>query len=317
MKPIIQLAPIKGITDRTFRSAFIRHFGGLDSALAPFVKLSDSESKIKSLSPELNPGIRTVPQILTKSPDEFISLAERFKIMGCGEVNWNLGCPFAMAVKRAEGAAMLQSPDLIASFLEKIFTDVSIPVSIKMRMGMHSPDEILKLMPVLNSFPVKEIVIHPRTGEQMYDGELYLDLFDSALKLSTHPVIYNGDLKTLSDYNRLSESFPSVKGWMIGRGILINPFLAMEIKNGKSETEAVKLERVKQFLDYLLDAYMQDLQSPAHVLDKMRGLWFYLSQSFPDSRKAEKRIRKAGSINHYRDEVKRIFDMAAVQISSE
>ena len=313
MKPIIQLAPIKGITDRTFRSAFVRHFGGLDSALAPFVKLSDSESKIKSLSPEFNPGIRTVPQILTKSPDEFITLAERFIDMGCGEVNLNLGCPFAMVIKRGEGAAMLQNPELIESFLEKIFSVISIPVSVKMRLGMHSPDEILKLIPVLNSYPVKEIVIHTRTGEQMYDGDVYLEAFESALKLSNHPVIYNGDLKTLDDYNRLSERFPSVKGWMIGRGLLMNPFLAMEIKSGKPESETVRIERIKQFADYLLDAYIHDLQSPAHVLDKMRGLWFYLSHAFPDSRKIEKRIRKAGNLNHYRDEAGRIFDMAASQ----
>ncbi|HNX24161.1 MAG TPA: tRNA-dihydrouridine synthase family protein [Spirochaetota bacterium] len=308
MKPIIQLAPIKGVTDKTFRSAFVRHFGGLDSALAPFVRMSDSESRIKSLSPELNPGIRTVPQILAKSPDEFLALAEKFRNMGCGEVNWNIGCPFTVVVKRGEGAAMLQYPDMIASFLEKVFAEISISVSVKMRLGMHSPDEIIKLMPVLNAYPVKEIAVHPRTGEQMYDGEIYLDAFESALKLSAHPVIYNGDLKTVSDYNRLRESFPSVKGWMIGRGLLINPFLAMEIVTGKIETDEVKSERIKQFIDYLLDAYIQELQSPAHVLDKMRGVWYYLSQSFPDSRKVEKRIRKAGSLNHYRDEVRRIFE---------
>ena len=308
MKPIIQLAPIKGITDRTFRSALVRHFGGLDSALAPFVKLSDSESKIKSLSPEFNPGIRTVPQILTKSPEEFTTLAEKFKDMGCGEVNWNIGCPFAMVIKRGEGAAMLKNPELIESFLDKIFSSVSISVSVKMRVGMHSPDEILKLIPVINAYPVKEVVIHPRTGEQMYAGEVCLDVFESALKLSNHPVIYNGDLKTFDDYSRLNEKFPSVNGWMIGRGMLMNPFLAAEIKSGKPESDTVKLERIKQFIDYLLDAYINDLQSPAHVLDKMRGLWFYLSHAFTDSRKVEKRIRKAGNLNHYRDEVERIFN---------
>lgn len=308
MKPIIQFAPIKGITDRTFRGAFVRHFGGLDSALAPFIKISDGESKIKSLSPEFNPGIKTVPQILTKSPADFLVLAERLKSYGCSEVNWNLGCPFAMVVKRGEGAAMLPHPELIASFLEKIFAGISVSVSIKMRLGMHSSDEILRLIPVFNSFPIKENIIHPRTGDRMYDGDVDLDAFSSALQLSSHPVIYNGDLRTVTDYNRLSESFPSVKGWMIGRGLLLNPFLAMEIKNGESLPDTARLERIRQFIDYLLDAYIEDLQSPAHVLDKMRGVWHYLSQSFPDSRKVEKKIRKAGSLNHYRDEVRRIFD---------
>lgn len=308
MKTIIQFAPIKGITDRTFRSAFVRHFAGLDSALAPFVVKSDSESKFKSLSPEMNPGLQTIPQILTKSPDDFINLAAKLQYYGCSEVNWNLGCPFAMVVKRGEGAALLQYPEQIEYFLEKIYSAISIPLSIKMRVGMHSPDEILKLIPVLNKFPLKEIAIHPRTGEQMYDGDLYPEAFRSSLELSSHPVIYNGDIKTIDDYKRLSESFPVVKGWMIGRGLLVNPFLAMEIISGKVDDDTVKNSRIKQFIDYLCDAYAEDLQSSAHVLDKMKGVWFYLSQSFSDGRKIEKRIRKAGSLNHYRDEVKRIFE---------
>ena len=307
MKTIIQLAPIKGITDRTFRSAFVRHFGGLDSALAPFLIKSDSESKFKSLSPEMNPGLRTVPQILTKSPDDFIALSAKLQNYGCSEVNWNLGCPFAMVVKRGEGAAMLQNPDQIESFLEKISSAIKIPLSIKMRVGMHSPDEILKLIPVINKFPVKEIIIHPRTGEQMYDGEIYPESFRAALELSSHSVVYNGDIRTASDYLNLCESFPEVKGWMIGRGLLMNPFLAMEIKNGKSEDDTVKIIRIKQFIDYLCEAYENDLQSSAHVLDKMKGVWFYLSQNLPDGKKIEKKIRKTGSLNHYRDEIARIF----------
>ncbi len=309
MKTIIQLAPIKGITDRTFRSAFVRHFGGLDSALAPFLIKSDSESKFKSLSPEMNPGLRTVPQILTKSPDEFIALAAKLQSYGCDEVNWNLGCPFAMVVKRGEGAAMLQYPEMIESFLEKVSPAISIELSIKMRVGMHSPDEILKLIPVINKFPVKEIIIHPRTGEQMYDGEIYPNAFSAALKLSSHPVVYNGDIKTADDFSSLYESFPEVKRWMIGRGLLVNPFLAMEIKNLKSEDEAGKIIRLKQFVDYLCEAYVNDLQSSSHVLDKMKGVWSYLSQYFNDGRKLEKRIRKTGSLNHYRDEVKRSFEI--------
>lgn len=309
MKPLLQLAPVKGVTDKTFRTAFVRHFGGLDSVLAPFVKISDNDNRIRSLSPEMNPGIRTVPQVLAKSPVEFISLAEKFKDYGCDEVNWNLGCPFAMVVRRGEGAAMMPHPEKVKSFLDEVFSAVTVPVSIKMRVGMESPAEILKIIPVINSFPVKEIIIHPRTGVQMYDGEVDLEAFGSALQLSSHPVIYNGDIKSTGDYNRLCEMFPSVKGWMIGRGLLADPFLAMEIKTGKIEESIIKIKRIQQYADYLFDAYLEDLQSPAHVLDKMRGIWFYLSQYFPDSRKIEKRIRKAGSLNHYSDEVRRIFDL--------
>jgi len=307
MNPLIQLAPIKGVTDRVFRNTFARHFSGIDSALAPFISKGESESRIKSLSPEMNPFIETVPQILSKSPDDFILLAARLEDYGCKEVNWNLGCPFAMVVKRGEGAAMLQYPESISSFLERVMPCLQVPISVKVRLGRYSSEEIMKIVPVLNSFPIKEITVHPRTAEQMYDGETDIPAFKAVLELSSHPVIYNGDIKTADDYQKLSSALSGVKGWMIGRGLLVNPFLAMEIKKGKSLSETEMLEKLKNFTDDLFDAYVNELHSPAHVLDKMKGIWFYLSGSFEESRKTAKRIRKTCTLDHYRDEVKRIF----------
>jgi len=307
MTPLIQLAPIKGVTDRVFRNIFASHFSGIDSALAPFIIKGESESRIKSLAPEMNPFIKTVPQILSKSSDDFTALAGKLADYGCKEVNWNLGCPFAMVVKRGEGAAMLQYPEAVASFLERVIPSLKVPLSVKVRLGMYSSDEIMKVVPVLNSFPIKEITIHPRTGEQMYDGVTDISAFRRVVEVSSHPVIYNGDIKTADDYKRLSHSLSGVKGWMIGRGLLENPFLAMEIKEGESLTGSVRMEKLKNFADDLFDAYVNELHSPAHVLDKMKGVWFYLSGSFSDSRKTAKRIRKTYSLDHYRDEVERIF----------
>lgn len=307
MDPLIQLAPIKGVTDRIFRNIFASHFSGVDSALTPFITKGESESRIKSLSPELNPHINTVPQILSRSAEDFTALAGKLADYGCKEVNWNLGCPFAMVVKRGEGAAMLQYPESIASFLDKVIPCLQVPLSVKVRLGMYSPGEIMKIIPVFNSFPIKEITVHPRTGEQMYNGVVDISAFRKVLELSSHPVIYNGDIKTADDYKELSASLSGVKGWMIGRGLLENPFLAMEIKVGKSLTGTERLEKLRNFADDLFDAYVNELQSPAHVLDKMKGVWFYLSGSFSDSRKTAKRIRKTYTLDHYRDEVNRIF----------
>jgi tRNA-dihydrouridine synthase B len=307
MNPFIQLAPIKGVTDRVFRNMFAAHFPGVDSALAPFIIKGESESRIKSLSPEMNPHIKTVPQILSKSSDDFTALAVKLADYGCCEVNWNLGCPFAMVVKRGEGAAMLQYPEAVASFLERVIPSLQIPLSVKVRLGMYSSDEIMKIIPVFNSFPIKEITVHPRIGEQMYDGETDISAFKAVLEISSHPLIYNGDIKTADDYKRLSDSLPGVKGWMIGRGLIGNPFLAMKIKGDESLTGSGRLEKLKNFADDLFDAYVNELHSPAHVLDKMKGVWFYLSGSFSDSRKTAKRIRKTSSLDHYRDEVNRIF----------
>ena len=73
----LYLAPVKGVTDRVFREAFSSHFRGLDITVAPFIISSDSDKKIKDLAPQKNRGIKTVPQILTKSPVAFLSIAKK------------------------------------------------------------------------------------------------------------------------------------------------------------------------------------------------------------------------------------------------
>ncbi len=87
----------------------------------------------------------------------------------------------------------------------------------------------------------------------------------------------------------------------------MNPLLAEEIHAGKTAVVDEKKKRIKHFIDNLYHEYQIELQSSAHILDKMHGNWSYISQSFENSKKIEKRIRKASSLKHYLDEVDRIF----------
>lgn len=304
----LYLAPVKGITDRVFRNTFASCFSGIDLAVAPFITMSDSDKKLRDLTPSADEGIKTVPQLLTKSPEHFISLAKRLADNGSDEINWNLGCPFQKVLDRGEGAALLKSPGLIEGFLDRI-CGVALPnISVKMRLGMDEPDEILPVLEIMNTYPLHEIIIHARTANQMYDGDVNIPAFKDAVKISRHGIVYNGDITVPGDIDFLSEKTGELNGWMIGRGILMNPFLAEEIKTGRTPAADKKISRLQKFIDALFTEYNSELQSPAHVLDKMRGVWFYLSQGFENGHRIDKRIRKAGSIRHYCDEVKRIFE---------
>lgn len=304
----LYLAPVKGVTDRVFRKTFASFFSGIDLAVAPFVTMSDSDKKFSDLSPAANEGMKTVPQILAKSAEEFISLAVRLADNGSDEINWNLGCPFKKVIDSGKGAALLKSPDLIESLLDEIFNSPLPLISVKMRLGMDDPHEIIHLLEIMNNYPIHEIIIHARTADQMYEGDVNIPAFNEAAKISRHRIVYNGDIKKPGDIELISESTGELWGWMIGRGILVNPFLAEEIRTGMILTADEKIKRLKEFLDTLFEEYNSELHSPAHVLDKMRGIWYYLSQSFENGHKIDKKIRKTGSVRHYRDEVKRIFE---------
>lgn len=314
MQTKLYLAPMRGFTDSIYRNTFARHFDGIDLAVAPFVSTVRCDrikpSHIKDLLPEKNSGPPVIPQIMSNDPDGFIRMARMLFDLGYDTVNWNLGCPYRMVANKRRGSGLLSHPEMIDAFLEKTVAAIPNRVSVKTRLGRSHSHEIFKLMPIFNAYPMAEIIIHPRTGKQMYDGETDLEAFDACFGLSAHPVVYNGDINGIEAFRRLSERFPRVNDWMLGRGVLANPFLAGIIKRGRDDVPD-KIIRIKNFHDDLFEAYGQVLYGSYHLLGKMNGLWVYLARSFKDSRKILKRIHKTRSIDHYRDLVARFFDSEA------
>ena len=299
----LYLAPIKGITNRVFRTVFLKYFKGIDLAVAPFLTIKNiNKLKIsyrKEFETYENSKIETVPQLLSNNPDEFLSIANMLHGMGYTTINWNLGCPYPMVLKKHKGADLLQYPDKISSFLEKVLPHLKPELTIKLRLGMQSSEEILKIIPIFNEFKVKEIIIHARTGKQVYSGSVHLDSFEKCLILTNIPVVYNGDINSISYYQLLSKRFASINRWMIGRGILSNPFLAEEIKHGRPIDQSVKVKQIYGFINEIFDAYSNILSGPAHITDKMKSIWFYLSNSFEESKKIQKKVKKISNAKQY------------------
>lgn len=309
---MIYLAPLQGMTDRIYRNLFSVYFKGVDYAVAPFipsVKKMKSENKLlRDLDPGANTGLFTIPQIMSSCPEDFVQLANRLYEMGHHTVNWNLGCPFPMVVKKGRGSGMLCYPDRIASFLDKAAPALKPSLSIKLRIGMKDPDEALRLIPVFNRFALEELIIHPRTGAQMYQGDVDLDIFGQCLGLSKHRIVYNGDIDSFEKYEMLSNRFESVDRWMIGRGLLGNPFLAEKIKFNTEKPYDERIKIMRAFHDRLFDEYSNSLSGPAHITNKMKEVWTYMGSFFEGREKIIKSIRKARHREHYADIVHKAFD---------
>lgn len=309
--PILYLAPLQGMTDRIYRNLFPLYFKGVDLAVAPFLSATKSikpGSLLRDCSPDQNSGIPTIPQILSSGPDDFTRLANALFDIGYVEVNWNLGCPFSMVVKKGRGAGMLCYPERIEAFLEKAFPALKPKLSIKLRLGLKDPDDILRLLPIFNRFPLHELIIHPRTGAQMYEGNVDLDRFGKCLDLSQHSVVYNGDVTTVETYEQLAGRFGSVHRWMIGRGLLGNPFLAEEIKDHIEKPYDEKVQILRAFHDHLFAEYSQILSGPAHITNKMKEFWTYSGSFLKDREKIRKQINKTHHRDAYIDAVHKIFE---------
>ena len=314
MKPELYLAPLRGFTDYIYRSAFSRHFNGFDAAVTPFIPTVETArarpSHLKDVLPENNASLPVIPQIIGNDPANFIALAAQLFDLGYTTVNWNLGCPYPMVAKKQRGSGLLPFPEKIDAFLEKSLSSIPNRLTIKTRLGRNKSNEIFQLMPVFNRYPLAEIVIHPRTGKQMYDGEPDLDAFEKCIQMTHHRIVYNGDITDLATFENLSMRFKDTRGWMIGRGAVANPYLPAIIRAGRDDA-ANQVETFRRFYEDLFESYEQVFSGPGHLLARMKGFWTYFSQSFTDGRKILKKVHRTHKLQRYVDIVARFFEQEA------
>lgn len=307
----LYMAPLKGITDSLFRQVYSRHFPGIDRAVAPFVNPQKTprypDKLIADLLPEKNPGLPLIPQALNTEAEGFLALGDRLYDLGYEELNWNLGCPVKMVAGKGRGSGLLPHPDKIIDLLEQILPKLKPALSIKMRLGYRSHLEALALLPRLDSFPLTEIILHARLGTQLYRGPVQLDHFDLCREKTSHRLIYNGDLVSLDDFISLAARFKPIDRWMIGRGLLINPFLPAEIKGIRLSRDE-RREKLQRFHDDLYDGLKERLSGPGHLLGRMKQVWIYYIHAFPGKEKQLKKITRAASEKSFLTAVDSVFE---------
>ena len=304
-------SPLQGFTDFRFRNAFHKHFGGIDTFYSPYIKLNGKlvvkGSYERDILPENNSTLEVIPQIITNDAEEFLFVANYVQQFGYKELNWNLGCPYPMVAKCGMGSGLIKNTDQIEHILKRVHNETDIIVSMKMRMGYENATEILDVLPILEQYPIKNIAIHARIGKQLYKGGVDLDSFQKCLDTSKQKIYYNGDITSVTKFNELQERFPSIDHWMIGRGLIADPFLPSMIKNDTTEYPKNRLEIFEAFHDEIYREYDAYLQGPTPIRMKMLGFWEYFSESFSNPQKTFKKIKKAGNSKNYEAAVKEIF----------
>jgi tRNA-dihydrouridine synthase B len=307
----IYSSPLQGFTDFRFRNAFQQFFGGIDKYIAPYIRF-DGKQEIKSASvrdllPENNKSLGLIPQIITKDAGEFLFAAKYVQSLGYSELNWNLGCPYPMVAKRGMGSGLLNMPATIDEILNRISSESEITISVKMRLGYENPREIFQVLPVLEKYRLENITIHPRIGKQLYKGDADLNTFEECLKQTSHKVFYNGDITSVGSFREMKMRFPTIDNWMIGRGLISDPFLPAMIKADTIVYPENRFKIFNSFHDTLLSSYEEALSGQKHILMKMYPFWEFFIHSFPNSPKLLKKIKKAQNLNTYREAVTQII----------
>ncbi len=330
-QPFLSLGPFQGITDAPFRNVFKRHFGGIDKFYTPFFTGIHKEEHAKNLQgEEIDPRYNDVetltPQILSTDAEEILRFAKQCKELGYKEINLNMGCPFPRVANKKRGCGLLPYPDKVEEMLEKVFEQIDIRFSIKCRLGYFSPEEIDAIIPLFNKFPLSELIIHPRIGKQLYKGEADVERFKALIPYINAPLVYNGDIFSVESFGRIRETVQPINHFMLGRGILANPFLAEDIKASVIVRHEViqnngldcfvvpprndAKRQTERLHAYVIDLYEDRLRhaggSPK-VLGRMKELWSYLMNSFEEPQVVWRKIKKINALKEYEETVEVIF----------
>lgn len=297
-------APMEGLTDSIYRRLHHRHFGGVDRYFMPFLSPTMHKTLTHRESREL-PAASTekfaaVPQILTRVPEDFLWAAQQCADRGYDEVNLNLGCPSGTVTAKGKGSGMLRDPEGLDRFLDEIFSACALPISVKTRIGYESPEEFARLLDIFNGYPIRELTVHPRTRKQFYSGNVAMEQFAYAVKFSTNPLCFNGDIQSIGDISNLSSLFPSVDAVMIGRGLIARPGMLSPDKDNAATLAA--------FMDDLLESYTVAFGGSRNAMFRLKENWNLILPRFQGSEKLGKQLRKTTDINEYRSICRRIFE---------
>ena len=293
----LYFAPLEGITGYIYRNTHSELFGGCDAYYAPFITPVENERLnkkcMRDILPENNACARLCVQLLSNTYPTYLKFEEEILAMGYESININFGCPSGTVVKKGRGAGFLRDIKEVDRFLYDVFSANKVPVSVKTRIGFYSEDEADELIGVYNEHPLSSLIIHPRTREDYYKGEVREDVFCKMYTKSKNPVCYNGDVRTKEDFLHIKNTYDNLEGVMIGRGAVANPAIFREINGGAP----LETEEIINFSHILAQRYYAVLGSDMYTLHKLKEIWLYMISRYPDEKKIHKAIKKSSTVS--------------------
>ena len=290
VKNQVVLAPMAGITSTTFRSICKNMGAGLvvaemvsDKALIYDAKTMAKAAKI--IEEYMHPDI----------------------------IDINMGCPVPkVAVKNNAGSNLLKTPDRVKEIVEAVVNAVSIPVTVKIRIGWDEEHiNAIEIAKICEEAGASAIFVHGRTRSQGYTGFANWNVIKDVVESISIPVIGNGDIKSCFDAKKMLDE-TGCAAVMIGRAALGNPWLIKECVNYLESGALPKEVSLKEKLDmmkYNVKKLVEDKNEVVGVSEMRTQLMYYL-KGMPNTKKLKLAICKASSkdelikiLNEYEKEI--------------
>lgn len=231
--PPVGLAPMAGYTDAAFRS-LCHAFGAAFS----FTEMVNARGTVEGC-PRTWHLLETFPDegpvaahLYGSEPDVMAEAARRVEATGrFAWVDVNAGCPVRRIVRRGAGAALIQEPDRLVAIVRAICRAVSLPVTVKTRIGLARGDgSAAELARRCEEAGAAAIFLHARAVRDGHHGPVVWEALAEAQSAVTIPVIGNGGVTKPEDVMALMTA-TGVRGVIIGRVALGRPWFFSEVRS--------------------------------------------------------------------------------------
>lgn len=237
-KPIVCLSPMADMTDSAFCQV-VREVNAQAqqpdaSQLIVFREMVSSEAVVRGSEKtldmtDIHPAERPlVQQLFGSDPATMAAAAEKIAAEHSPEgFDINMGCPVYKIVHNFNGAALMQEPELAANIVKEMKKVLSVPLSVKIRLGWSNPRDCITFAQVLEDAGADLLTIHGRTKTQGYSGVADWHMVGEAKKNVSIPVLCNGDIHKPNLVAQALEQ-SGADGVLIARGALGNPWFFAE-----------------------------------------------------------------------------------------
>lgn len=209
-------------------------------------------------------------QLGGSDPAELAHCARLAEDYGYDEINLNIGCPSERVQKGAFGACLMAEPDLVAECVSAIRKVVSVPVTVKHRIGIDSVetyDFMRNFVDLVAKAGCRTFIVHARNAilkglSPKENREIPPLKYDYVYRLKAErpdlEIVINGGINTWAE---VTTHLAYVDGAMLGRAAYHNPWLLAD--TGRTRPQVVKA----------MYEYAKGAESVRHVTRHMLGLY--------------------------------------------
>lgn len=291
LKNNILLAPMAGITDRTFRIICKEHGAALattEMASSKAIFYGDEKTKkLLNIEDEQKP----ISVQIFGSDIEAMVRATKYVNNIADIIDINMGCPAPKVVKNGDGSKLLLNLDLAYNIVESVVKNTDKPVTVKIRKGWDEKNIVaVEAAKLIEKAGASAITIHGRTRQEFYTGTADLEIIKQVKQAVNIPVIGNGDVVDGQTAKKMFE-YTGVDGIMCGRGALGNPWIFEQIiyflETGEKPKE-ISLKEKHEVIKKHLKMEIEEKGELVAIREMRKHISWYLKNLKDSSRMRDK-----------------------------